>query len=164
MPEHRRAGSSRLLENGDLAVMLQELNLVPRPDPEAIAQFLGQRYLSLGTQNGHRWSLARMTKNTMGFTSCQKVKIVGLVPRRRPLPVRPSDLRKMSSRKASRIACLSACTLHFVALILEVTHWRCNTQLAFGEHRAHTAFTPAGHPAMHAVQFPGTCVPVVTRP
>src|SRR2546430_10557691 len=80
MPQHRRAGSSRLLENGDSAVMLQELNLVPRPDPEAIAQFLGQRYLSLGTQNGHRWSLARMTKNTMSFTSCQKVKIVGLVP------------------------------------------------------------------------------------
>src|SRR5437899_10147570 len=76
MPQHRRAGSSRLLENGDSAVMLQELNLVSRPDPEAIAQFLGQRYLSLGTQNGHRWSLARMTKNTMSFTSCQKVKIV----------------------------------------------------------------------------------------
>src|SRR5437867_12119082 len=81
MPQHRRAGSSRLLENGDSAVMLQELNLVPRADPEAIAQFLGQRYLSLGTQNGHRCSLARMTQNTMSFTPCQKVKFVGLPPR-----------------------------------------------------------------------------------
>src|SRR5947199_4214918 len=80
MPQHRRAGSSPLLENGDSTVMLQELNLVPRPDPEAITQFLGQRYLSLGTQNGHCWSLARMTKNTTSFTSRQKVKIAGMVP------------------------------------------------------------------------------------
>jgi hypothetical protein len=54
-----RAGSSRLLENGDSAVMLQELDLVARPDPEALAQLLGQRYLTPGTHNGHARSLAR---------------------------------------------------------------------------------------------------------
>src|ERR1700681_4634628 len=32
------------------------------------------------------------------------------------------------------------------------------------EHRAHTAFMSAGHPAMHEVQFPGTGVALVTRP
>src|SRR5437867_640315 len=83
MPQHRRAGSSRLLENGDSAVMLQELNLVARPDLEAIAQFLGQCYLSLGTQNGHRRSLARMTKNKntrRRFTVCQNVKTAGVLP------------------------------------------------------------------------------------
>ena len=47
---------------------------------------------------------------------------------------------------------------------LEGAHRQCNTQVAFGEHRAHTAFMPAGHPAMHEVQFPGTGVAVVTRP
>jgi hypothetical protein len=41
--------------------MFQELNLIARPDLEAIAQLLGQRDLSFGTQDRHRWSLARMT-------------------------------------------------------------------------------------------------------
>src|SRR5205823_7264855 len=116
MPQHRRAGSSRLLENGDSAVMLQELNLVSRPDPEAIAQFLGQRYLSLGTQNGHRCSLATMTKNTMSFTSRQKVKIVGLAPL--AIARCRSDLQtyaRCQAEKPSAFASLSACTLHFVA-------------------------------------------------
>src|SRR5437868_9628693 len=102
MPQHRRAGSSRLLENGDSAVMLEELNLVPRPDPEAIAQFLGQRYLSLGTQNGHRRSLDRMTKNTMNFTSCKKVKIV--VWRRSPSPAVGPTFRPTQDVKPKSLA------------------------------------------------------------
>jgi len=32
------------------------------------------------------------------------------------------------------------------------------------EHRAHTAFMSAGHPAMHEVQYLGIGVAVVTRP
>jgi hypothetical protein len=37
VPQHSRAGSSRLLENGDSAVMLQKLNLVAGADSQAIA-------------------------------------------------------------------------------------------------------------------------------
>ena len=47
---------------------------------------------------------------------------------------------------------------------LEVAQSSCNTQVAFGEHRAHTAFMSTGHPAMHEVQYLGIGVAVVTRP
>ena len=61
--QHPCAGPLVFLRMVILAVMLQELNLVARPNPEAIAQLLGQRYLPLGTQNGHRCALAKMTKS-----------------------------------------------------------------------------------------------------
>ena len=47
---------------------------------------------------------------------------------------------------------------------LEVAHRQCNTLVAFGEHRAHTAFMSAGHPVMHEVQYLGIGVALVTRP
>src|SRR5689334_12728313 len=34
---------------------------------------------------------------------------------------------------------------------LEVAQRRCNTQAAFGEHRAHMSLHAAGHPAIHEV-------------
>jgi hypothetical protein len=43
---------------------------------------------------------------------------------------------------------LSSCISISSRDALEMTYRRCDTQLAFGEHRAHTAFTPAGLPAM----------------
>jgi hypothetical protein len=41
VPQYSCAGSSRLLENGDSAVMLEKLNLIAGANPEAIAQLFG---------------------------------------------------------------------------------------------------------------------------
>ncbi len=69
----------------------------------------------------------------------------------------------LSRRKTPEMPCLSACTPLFVAQSLEVAQSWWNTQVAFGEHRAHMSLHAAGHPATHEVQFPGTGVAVVTR-
>src|SRR5439155_18658623 len=86
--------------------------------------------------------------------SCMSQKPNAQTVVRCALPVRRCQDEKPHKRGASRIA---------LRFRLEVAHRQCNTQTAFREHRAHTAFMSAGHPAMHEVQFPGTGVAVVTR-
>ena len=70
---------------------------------------------------------------------------------------------RLSSRQTLRVPYLSSCPRHIVVPIVEVAQQWCNTQTAFGEHRAHMSLHAAGHPAIHEVQFPGTGVAVVTR-
>jgi hypothetical protein len=70
----------------------------------------------------------------------------------------------MSRPKAPEMPCFSACIPHFVEQTLEVAHRQWNTEVASREHRAHTAFMSAGHPAMHEVQYLGIGVALVTRP
>ena len=57
----------------------------------------------------------------------------------------------LSRRKPPEMPCLSSCTLHFVAPMLEFAHGQWNTQAAFRGHRAHTTFMPVCRQAMHEV-------------
>jgi hypothetical protein len=41
VPQYSCAGSSRLLENGDSAVVLEKFNLIAGANPQAIAQLFG---------------------------------------------------------------------------------------------------------------------------
>src|SRR6266853_6244 len=77
-----------------------------------------------------------------------------------PLQTHPRDVKTESTPKCRACRLASAISSH------GPLKWRTGSAILKSpvrEHRAHTAFMSAGHPAMHEVQYLGIGVAVVTR-